>query len=120
MAVAAKRPTLTLRTWLLAFLITQAIEVPIYTIALRHRGLSTASLLGVGASACSHPLVWFVIQPLMLPRADYIAFVITAEVFAWAAEALYLRMASVPWRSSLWISLVANSVSVTLGMVLMP
>lgn len=120
MAVVAKRPTLTLRAWLLAFLITQAIEVPIYAIGLRRRGLSTASLLGAGASACSHPLMWFVIQPLMLPRVDYTAFVITAELFAWVSEALYMRMASVAWRSSLVLSLVANSISVTLGMVLMP
>ncbi|MCG5051440.1 MAG: hypothetical protein KA712_00620 [Myxococcales bacterium] len=109
-----------LRAWLLAFLITQTIEVPIYTIGLRRKGLSTASLLGAGASAFTHPLVWFVIQPVMLPRVHYMAFVITAELFAWVTEALYLRMASVPWRRSLGLSLVANCISVTLGMVLMP
>lgn len=108
-----------LKAWALAFLITQAIEVPIYALGLRRRGWGLAMLLGAGASALSHPLVWFVLQPMMEPRGSFAAFVVVAELFAWSLETVYLRLADVPWRRSAVLALVANATSVTLGWLLL-
>jgi hypothetical protein len=93
--------------WLWAFLFTQAIEVPIYAIPLRGR-----PLVGFGASAITHPVVWFVF-PLLIH--DYAIMVVAAEVFAVVVEAAYLRANGV--RRAFWWSLCANGASLGLGLV---
>lgn len=119
MAVVTQRRAVTIKAWALAFLITQAIEVPVYALGLRRRGWGLAMLLGAGASALSHPLVWFVIQPVMEGRTTFAAFVVVAELFAWTSEAVYLRLADVSWRRSAVLALIANAASVTLGWFLL-
>src|SRR5262249_35014609 len=59
---------LMLLEWIYAFLFTQAVEVPIYVFALRggpetppQRALAKRVLIAFGASALTHPIVWFVI-----------------------------------------------------------
>jgi hypothetical protein len=112
--------------WLLAFLFTQAIEIPIYM-----RGLRVRVYEAFGASAFTHPIVWFVIPPLcdwlyftlMAPHpalrieeeARYWAMVVVAEMFAIVGEAFYFKWLRKKntWR---W-SLAANLTSVTLGMI---
>ena len=126
--------------WFWAFVFTQAIEVPIYVIALGRRAdprsgepLAPESLrwrLGFGflASMATHPYVWFVIAPLMysrlwtevvtmwpaLERWHYPLYFIVAESFAVLAEALLLRALRVP-RALLW-ALAANATSSGLGL----
>lgn len=94
-------------TWLCWFLFTQIVEIPIYSWPLRGR-----VAVAFGASAITHPVVWFVFPRLIhawLPMA------ICAELFAVAVEALWLRAFGVK-RALLW-SLVANSASFGLGML---
>jgi hypothetical protein len=118
--------------WLFAFLFTQAVEVPIYARALAGtRWARHALLIAFGASAITHPIVWFVIPhvwsdlylALMAPHPalqlsrlpHYVAMAILAEAFAVAAETIYLGR-FVPRRALVW-SLSANAASLTLGLL---
>jgi len=112
--------------WLWAFLFTQAVEMPVYM-----RGLRVRYYEAFGASAVTHPIVWFLIPPaceglylrLLAPHpslrlsadARYWAMVVIAESFAIAGEALYFRLLDKKktWR---W-SFAANMASVTLGLL---
>ena|SRR5579871_6263829 len=105
------------RAWVDAYAFTQVIEVPIWAYALRvhRRGpqrwpVSTCAVVGFGASAITHPFVWFV-----FPYAvrDYWTMVILAEAFAVGVEAAYTGLLGLR-RAILW-SLVANGTSVLLG-----
>jgi hypothetical protein len=112
--------------WLLAFAFTQAIEMPIY-----RRWAKTTWAQGFGASALTHPFVWFVI-PGLVDRAylawlaptpslrlgdfgRYALMVAVAETFAVVAEALYL--AYLDRRRPLLWALVANATSASLGLL---
>jgi hypothetical protein len=110
--------------WLLAFLFTQLVEVPIYM-----KGGRARFPEAFGASALTHPIVWFVIpwaweatyRSFFAPHpslqlsslARYWIMVAIAETFAIVAEGFYMRWLGRP-RPFLW-SLVANMSSVTLG-----
>ena len=98
--------------WLAAFAFTQAVEVPIYTWALRHRRRS-AALWAFAASALTHPVVWFVMPRWRWP-GGYWGYVGAAEAFAVGAEALFLWRLGVG-RPLLW-ALVANGASAGLGL----
>ena len=97
-----------IRAWLVAFAFTQLVEVPIYTMALRVR-----TWIAFGASAITHPIVWFVIPRFGL---SYLTMVVVAELFAWLAEAAYFAFAFRKKRALLW-SLIANGASFGLGML---
>lgn len=109
-----------LLAWLSAFLFTEAVEVPIYTAALRRDGderaagapLLVGAAIGFGASALTHPIVWFVI-PRLMPDS-YWSMVVVAEAFAVSAEAVYLHLFGLR-RALLW-SLFANATSAGLGL----
>ncbi len=96
--------------WLGAFAFTQVIEAPIYARALRHR--PRRWLWALGASALTHPVVFFVV-PRVWP-GGYWSGVAVAEAFAVAAEAAYLSALGVPL--SLAWSLAANAASAGLGL----
>jgi len=112
-----------LRAWLWAFLFTQAVEVPIWASALRdHRRVAPDKgpwpawinvAAGFGASAITHPVVWFVI-PRYAP-GGYVAMVVQAEAFAVVVEAIY--MSALGLRSALAWSLLANGASAGLGLL---
>jgi hypothetical protein len=95
-----------LKVWLARFLFTQLIEVPIYTYALRGR-----SLVAFGASAITHPVVFFVF-PRLWP-GGYWSMIVAAEIFAFVVEGFYLRRAGLR-RAFLW-SLVSNGASYSLA-----
>lgn len=105
-------------TWGTAFLLTQAIEMPIYGLGTRDSGLSVAwrVAVGFGASALTHPIVWFVLRELLEARLGFWAYFAVAETFAVVVEALYLRWFEVrrPWA----LSLVANGTSASVGLLL--
>jgi hypothetical protein len=97
--------------WLRAFAFTQLVEVPIYM-----RFARATPAQAFGASAITHPLLWFVIFPLS--PLGYTATSIAGELWVWLVEAAYLR-----WivrieprlhRALLW-SLLANAASEGLG-----
>lgn len=71
--------------------------------------------IAFGASALTHPVVWFVI-PRVWSGSSYLAMVVVAEAFAWLAEALWLARFRVP-RALVW-SFAANAASVAVGLTL--
>ncbi len=93
--------------WLIAYLFTQAIEVPLY---LRVTTFRAAFL----ASTFTHPVVWFVF-PAFWP-GGYFSMVVAAELFAWGIEAVWLKRVGVK-RALLW-SLIANGASLCIGLAL--
>lgn len=113
--------------WLVAFLFTQLIEAPIY-----RRRAGATWLEAFGASAFTHPIVWFVIPDLVYAALDELLFawpglrlsarggywimVVVAETFAVVAEGLYMRL--LRRDRPLSTSLIANAASVTTGLVL--
>ena len=105
--------------WLAAFVLTQLVETPIYTLAQRRDGPPAALLRRVGfaflASALTHPVVWFVI-PEIIPLERYTLFFVFAEGFAVFAEALLMRALGLR-HAAIW-ALVANASSVVVGYVI--
>lgn len=99
--------------WLHAFLLTQAVEMPLYAASLAGRPMASRLALAFGASLLTHPIVWFV-TPALIVR-PYVAMVVVAELFAILAEAGYLRSLGVP-RALSW-SAAANLASVSTGFV---
>lgn len=125
-----------LRSFALAFAITQIVEVPVYSRALRSqasrsgraRSLPARAAIGFGASAITHPIVWFAMPAIAM--AMYAAAVragapelggmgrtlfygALAEGLAVLVEAAYLRAFGVR-RALLW-SIGANGASVLVG-----
>jgi hypothetical protein len=107
-----------LRAWLAAFIFTELVEVPIYWL-----GVPCSLLVAFGASAITHPIVWFgFFTPLW--RATYLTKAICAELFAWLAESIYLRFAArgpkgarITLPRALGWSLIANTSSLGLGIL---
>ena len=95
--------------WFRAFLFTQIVECPIYM-----RGLRCPLWAAFGASALTHPIVWFVF-PALWP-GGYLSMLFGAELFAWAAETIWLKANRVE-RAALW-SFIANAASFCIGMAL--
>lgn len=108
--------------WLWAFLLTELVEVPIYLRALLARDdperpferVLPALLVAFGASALTHPIVWFVTPQLI--TSSYVLMVAAAETFAVLAEAAWLRAFGL--RRALWWALFANAASVLVGLTL--
>jgi hypothetical protein len=99
-----------IRSWLTAFAFTQLVEVPIYSV-----GMRCSLLAAFGASAITHPIVWFVIfNPAW--AAPYPAKVVASELFAWLAEAAYFRLLTGNRRAIAW-ALLANATSFGAGML---
>jgi hypothetical protein len=97
------------RAWLIAFVFTQMVEVPIYS-----RGLRVGVLPAFGASAITHPILWFVIFPyLPLP---YLWLIVVGETFALLVEGAYFAFFFHRKRALLW-SALANGASFGVGML---
>ncbi len=97
--------------WLVAFALTQLVEVPLY------RWLAPVSWWRAGSlSAVTHPAVWYVIPPLCYGAGlGYHPMLVIAETFAWLVEAAMLVAFGVRARRALSLSLVANGASVLAG-----
>jgi hypothetical protein len=115
--------------WLTAFLLTQTVELPVHANAPGlDKPLRERVAIGFGASAITHPAVWFIIPPLMSQplvrdlittgdwRRDWWITVAVAELFAFGTEALWLMAFGVRPRWALATSLLANAFSFTLGL----
>lgn len=99
--------------WLMAFVLTQAAEVPLY-VWLAPVGVARAFAL----SLVTHPAVWYVIPPICYRAGlTYHQMLVIDELFAWLAEAALLRAFGVRWRRALLVALVANAASVLVGVV---
>jgi hypothetical protein len=99
------------RAWLLAFLFTQAVEVPVYVVALRGKRPWVRVAVAFTASALTHPVVWLFVSAV--GRARYVPAVVAAELFAVSTEALWIQAFGVR-RALLW-SALANVLSLGLG-----
>lgn len=99
--------------WLRAFLVTQAVEAPIYRFG--YRATWRVALL---ASALTHPVVWFgFFGPFAAQEAlGYWPRVLLAESFAWLAEAAWLAATTRRRRALAW-SALANLASVAVGLL---
>ncbi len=72
--------------WARAFILTQVIEVPIYTaVAWKRAPTWRLALSAFCCTAITHPLLWFV-WPFVV--RDYTAYVISGELLIAAAETL--------------------------------
>ena len=118
-------------SFLLAFAVTQLVEVPIYLRALQGRRPSpwiTRASIAFGASAITHPIVWFVMPwattalyrialragaPALGELGRTLLYGALAEGFAVLVEGLYLRGFGVK-RAMIW-SISANAASVVVG-----
>lgn len=100
--------------WVLAFLFTQAVEVPVYAAALRSRPLAGRLAIAFGASLVTHPIVWWSVLTFARDHDSYVAWSTGAELFAVTAEALWLKLFGVsrplPW------AILANAASLGLGL----
>jgi hypothetical protein len=95
--------------WAIAFLFTQMVEVPIYA-----TGLRVGLLPAFGASAITHPVLWFVIFPYL--HLSYFWLIVIGESFAFLVEAAYFAFLFRRRRALLW-SALANAASFSTGML---
>ena len=79
--------------WSTAFLLTQAIEVPVYVWAARSLPGMKRVINAVGASGITHPVIWFC---LPWETAPYVPLLLAAEGFAVGVEALWGRLWTAP------------------------
>lgn len=105
--------------WLCAFLFGQALEVPVYVVALRRTRFSLAMrvLLAFVASALTHPFVWFLFPRLFPDPDSYFTMAVAAETFAVLAEGVYLWHCGLDPEAALPWSLGANALSCGLGLL---
>lgn len=103
-----------LSKWLEAFLLTQAVEMPIYAFALWRlfRPGWRVLVLAFAASAITHPIVWFGFPWF---RWNYWLLYGVVETFAIVVEAAYLWMLGMRPLQALTWSFVANAASVAVG-----
>lgn len=96
-------------SWLYAFAFTQLVELPIYMV-----GLRVGVLAAFGASAITHPVLWFVLfRYLPLP---YLWLLVVGETFAVVVEAVYFALLFRRRRALVW-SLLANGASLGVGLL---
>ena len=109
-----------LSSWLLAFALTQLVEVPIHARALAEPGSGPRRWwLAFAASAITHPFVYVGFTWLLTPGT--LAYALLAESFAVIVEAWWLRRCAperLAWADALLWSLVANAASVAVGSTL--
>lgn len=101
--------------WLGAFAFTEIVEAPIY-----RRLLGVSWLASLGASAITHPFVWFVFP---LVRTRWLVTTIGSELFAWLVEGVWFFILSrrpgkgrLTLARALFVSLLANAASEGLGL----
>jgi hypothetical protein len=108
------------RAWLVAFLITVAVEAPLVVALTRDLAVRAPRRLGlvVFAQLATHPLVWFVFPRLvgLTGRTS----LLLSELWAWLAEAAFYGLVfpglSAP--RALGVSALANGASMAAGLLL--
>ncbi len=100
-------------TWLTAFLITEAVEAPVYLALGRGVPLLRRILLAFGASAVTHPLLWFLFD--WDTESWWWSFGL-GEGLVVIVEGMLARLAGFrfPWL----VALAANAASVLVGFLI--
>ena len=102
----------TFSLWLNAFIFTQIIEIPIYAMAFPKRPLWQKCLIGFGATAITHPILW---TAFPWETMDRNTLMIVGESFVVITEACYLMLfRQKPVDAFLW-AFSANAMSAGLG-----
>jgi len=109
--------------FVLALLRTISIEVPLLVLFIYYFGSTPRvktpfriALIGVIASALTLPYLWFVL-PLYFANNFWFAFV--GEILVIVVEAtIYKQLLNLDWLRAIGASLVANALSLLLGLVL--
>jgi hypothetical protein len=100
------------RAWLVAFVFTQLVEIPIYVTALQ-----VSVVAAFGASAITHPLLCFVYLPhAHLLHVTYAWQLVVGETIVYLVETAYFAVLFRRRRAWLW-SAVANVASFATGML---
>jgi hypothetical protein len=99
------------QVWAIAFLLTEAVETPIYAVALRRFNMIQRLVLALVASLLTHPWVWLFVSARSAD--EYWSSVAISEIAAVLVEAGYLRTLAIP--SALGWSALANGLSMALG-----
>ena len=104
--------------WLVAFLLTQSVEMGVYVNAPGpERPLRERLAIAFGASAITHPIVWFVITPLYGPLGlTWWQAVGIAEAYAVAMEAVWLMFFGHRPIVAAGAAAIANSLSFGIGL----
>ena len=85
-----------LHIFLFFYLVTVALETPVLVFALsRRHPLGRRLLAGVWLTACTYPVVWYVIPSLIDIERERWFYLLVAETFAPAAECLVFWLAFV-------------------------
>jgi hypothetical protein len=101
--------------WLFAFVFTQLVEMGVYVQALPARPRHERLAIAFGASAITHPAVWYIIPDVGASYGlGWWATVAIAEVFAVVVETAWLAAFGV--RRAFFWSLAANATSFSLGL----
>ena len=109
------------RAWLLAFLITVAVEVPIVVALTRACQVSAArrTALAVFAQLVTHPLVWFVFPQIvgLTGRTS----LLLSEGWAWLAETAFYAIAlpGLSLSRAVAASAIANAASIAVGLLVL-
>lgn len=103
---------MSLNDWLGAFLLTQAIEVPIYLAFAPSLPWPRRLLYAFGASTITHPILWFC---LPWASAPYVLLLVVAELSVVIVEIVWGRWLGV--RRAVSASCVANMISLAVGLV---
>jgi hypothetical protein len=126
-----------IREWFVAFLFTNASELPVYSLMLRRYFVTwwVPCLLTLVVNACTHPALWYLFPYFdpAIPDVDpYVSWAVIAESCVVLTEAFLIfvalsRFSRVPRPSqtrrigvALLSSVLANLVSTVLGIVLLP
>jgi hypothetical protein len=90
-----------LHQFLLYYLLTVGVETPVLLLALsRRHSLPRRLFAGVWLTACTYPVVWYVIPAFLDPVEDRLWYLIVAETFAPLAECIIFWAAYVWGRST--------------------
>lgn len=101
---------LTFDSWLRAFALTQCIEVPIYLWFARGKPWSSRLLFAAGASAITHPLLWWALPWTV---TSYATLAVAGESGVWLIEGLWAMLWRIP--RPFLASLIANAASMGIG-----
>jgi hypothetical protein len=106
-------------SWLHAFLLTLAVEVPLAVAVVRVPGSSwlRIALVAVLASTISHPILTFVLVPYV--PGPFVARVIVGELVVVAIETVVFRRGlAIRWPHALAVSALLNGASFMVGLAL--
>ena len=100
------------REWAVRFVLTQAVELPVYWFALARRPVGQRLAIGFAASTLTHPLLVFVLHPLLRPLGPWPSLLV-GEALVVLLEGAFLRCFTKD-RPFAW-ALFANALSVAVG-----